>query len=283
VKKLIVSLIVITLLPVAFMIGCDKKAPVGPGGGISAPTLTPTNTKTPTPTRTITATRTATATGTLTPSVTPTPQTGQAMVNLGSATNYVVLAYSAITNSGASTLCGSLGVYPLSSVDGGIVMTCGGVQDVADGAANTAKLDLGTAYTDAAGRSGGALLAPGSDIGGLTLYPGLYTENSDLLISQADLTLDALGNVNAVFIIQVNGNLIVDPGRQVILAGGAKASHVFWVVTGYAALDTTVSFVGNIMAYTSVTLNTGAVLLGRAMGSNGNVTLLSNNITMPAP
>ena len=215
--------------------------------------------------------------------MTPTPQTGQAMVNLGTASNYAALAYSAITNSGASTLCGSLGLYPLTSVDGGIVITCGGVTDVADGAANTAKLDLGTAYTDAAGRPGGAILAPGGDIGGLTFYPGLYTESSDLLISSSDVTLDAQGNVNAVFIFQVNGNLVVGPGRQIILAGGTKASHVFWQVTGYGALDTTVSFAGNIMAYTSVTLNTGAVLLGRALAENGDVTLLGNSITIPAP
>jgi hypothetical protein len=279
VKKLISCLIVMASLSAAFVIGCaDNKAPTTPP---KTPTPVPTATRTKTPV--VPFTPTATAMGTLTPTVTPTPQAVVAMVNLGSALNYVVLAYSGITNSGPSTLCGSLGLYPLSSVDGGIVMTCGGVQDVANGAANTAKQDLATAYTDAAGRTGGAIITAGSDIGGLTFYPGLYNDGGDLTISSADLVLDAQGNPNAVFIFQVIGILNVTSGRQVSIINSGKASHVFWQVTDYCSLGTTVSMIGNIMAYNSVTLNTGAVLLGRAMGSNGNVTLLSNTITKPAP
>jgi hypothetical protein len=209
------------------------------------------------------------------------------MVNLGSAANYVILSYTGISNSGPSTTCGGYGVYPdgWTSVTGSpaIVENCGGAIDVGDGTANTAKQDLGTAYTDAMGRPTGATLAPGGDLGGQTLYPGVYTISSDLNLSSADLTLDALGDATAVFIFQVKtgGNLIVGPGRQVILAGNAQAANVFWAVSGYCSLDTTVSFVGNIMAYTSVTFNTGAVLLGRALASNGNVTLLTNTITHP--
>ncbi|HEY5037521.1 MAG TPA: ice-binding family protein, partial [bacterium] len=260
-KKLIGCLMVMVSLPVAFMVGCDRQiaVPLGPGG-IGSPTVTPTPTVTGSPTGTATNSPTTTSTATVTnsPTITSTatPQAGQAMVNLGSAANYVVLAYSAITNNGPTTLCGSLGIFPLSSVDGGIVMTCGGVQDVDNTAANTAKLDLGTAYTDAAGRTGGALIPAGSDIGGQTFYPGLYTDGGDLSVSSNDLTLDAQGNPNSVFIFQVSGNLIATPGRQVFLIGGAKANNVFWQVTGYCSLDTTVSFAGNIMAYTSVTLNT---------------------------
>jgi len=269
-KKLI-GLTLLTMLPLAFaaftfVVGCDsKKAPSSPGGG--GPTNTPM----------------ATSTKTATPMATATPQANPAMVNLGSAANYVALAYSSITNSGTSTLCGSLGLFPGSSVSGGIVVNCGGVRDVADTAANTAKLDLSTAYTDAMGRPTGATLAPGADIGGLTLYQGVYLESGVLNIASKDLTLDALGNPNAVFIFQVKtgGNLVVGPGRKVILQGGAQAKNVFWAVSGYCSLNTTVSMVGNIMAYTSVTLNTGATLLGRALASNGDVTLLTNTITRP--
>jgi hypothetical protein len=210
----------------------------------------------------------------------------QATVDLGSAANYVILSYTGISNSGPSTTCGGYGVYPygLTSVTGTVIdEECGGAIDVGDATANTAKLDLGTAYTDAMGRPSGATLAPGSDIGGETLYPGCYVINSDLNISSADLTLDAQGNANAVFIFQVKtgGNLIVGPGRQVILSGKAEAANVFWAVSGYCSLDTTVQFVGNILAYTSVTLNTGATLVGRALASNGDVTLLTNTITHP--
>ncbi|HEY5038514.1 MAG TPA: ice-binding family protein, partial [bacterium] len=118
-------------------------------------------------------------------------------------------------------------------------------------------------------------------IGGQTLSPGLYTEAGTLLISSSDLTLDAKGNPNAIFIFQVSQILNVTSGRRVNLIGGAQAKNVFWQVADYCSLGTTVSFVGNILAYNSVTLNTNAVLSGRALGSNGNVTLLANTITKP--
>jgi hypothetical protein len=203
------------------------------------------------------------------------------MVVLGTAANYVILSYTGITNSGPSTTCGGYGVYPdgLTSITGSpaIVESCGGAIDVADGAANTAEQNLGTAYTDAITRAGGAILPPGADIGGQTLYPGLYYESGDLNLASADLHLSGSG----VFIFQIHGNLIVGPGRQVILENSASAANVFWAMTGYGALNTTVSFVGNIMAFTAVTLNTGAKLTGRALAQNANVTLLTNTITHP--
>ncbi len=213
--------------------------------------------------------------------VIPAPPGTQAMVNLGSAANYVVLAYSAITNSGLTTLCGSLGLFPGTSVTGAPVVACGGTTDLANAAANTAELDLGTAYTDAASRTGGTLLPANADIGGQTLYPGLYTDMGNLSVSSGDLTLDAKGNQNAVFIFQVNGVLDATTNRKVILANGAKAANIFWQVTGYCSLGTGVSFKGNIMAFTAVTINTGAVLEGRALAENANVTMLSNTITKP--
>lgn len=274
-KKIVVSLSVLILLPIAFVMGCSNNStPSGAGGAVGTGGST---------SSTATPTVTLTTTGTQTPSATPTPQVSQAMVNLGAAADYAALAYSGITNSGASTLCGNLGLYPKSSVGGGIVIQCTGIRNVDNSAADTAKLNLGTAYTDAMGRSGGATLPPGADIGGETLYPGLYFETGNLNLSSADLTLDALGDSSAVFIFQVQGDLIAGPGRKVVLMGDAQAANVFWAVAGYAALNTTVSFAGTIMAHTSVTLNTGAVLQGRALAETGNVTLLSNTITDPTP
>jgi len=296
-KKNIGYLILLVLLPNAFLAGCSRNLGVSPtwlnpgnptttATGTFQPTATqtatPTETGTPmaTATETVTPTITATPTVTGTPTMTATAQAVLATVNLGSAANYAVLAYTAVTNSGASTLYGGLGLYPDSSVDGGIVIMSG-PDDVADAAAGTAQTDLNAAYTDAAGRSGGALLTAGGDEGGLTLYPGLYTDGGDLLLSSADLTLDAQGDPNAVFIFQVAGNINTGVGRQIILAGQASAANVFWQVAGYCALNTSVAFVGNIMTYTSVTFGTGATLLGRALAETGNVTLLGNTITLP--
>ncbi len=255
-KKIMVALMITALLPAALMVGCGSSTnPSSPGG-------------------------------TPTPGAYTTPQTTpQTAVNMGTSANYVILAYTGISNSGPSTTCGGYGLYPYgqSFITGSpaIVENCGGPIDVNDTAADTAKLNLATAYTAAMGLSGGATLPPGADIGGQTLYPGLYSESANLNISSADLTLNGNGNANAVFIFQIQSNLIIGPGRHITLTNGAQATNVFWAVAGYCALNTTVSMVGNIMAYTSVTLNTGAVLTGRALAQNGDVTLLTNTITHP--
>jgi hypothetical protein len=258
------ALVIIGLLPAAFIIGCSSSNPSSSSNPFAP--VGPTTTYTPGPYTT--------------PQTTP-----QAQVNLGTAANYVILSYTGITNSGPSTTCGGYGVYPYgqTSITGSpkIVEICGGPIDVGDSAANTAKQNLSAAYTSAMGLSGGATLPPGADIGGQTLYPGLYFETSNLNVSSADLTLDGQGNANSVFIFQVESNLIVGPGRKIILTNGAQAANIFWAVAGYCSLNTTVSMVGNIMAYTSVTFNTGAVLTGRALAENGDVTLLSNTITHP--
>jgi len=220
------------------------------------------------------------------PAAYSTPQTNlQAAVNMGTSGNYVILAYTGISNSGPSTTCGGYGLYPngASFVTGSpaIVENCGGPIDLGDATANTAKLNLGVAYTDAMGRTGGATLPPGADIGGQTLYPGLYTESANLNISSSDLTLNGNGNANSIFIFQVASNLIVGPGRKIILTNSAQAANIYWAAAGYCSLNTTASMKGIIMAYTSVTFNTGASLTGRALAENGNVTLLSNTITHP--
>jgi hypothetical protein len=200
-------------------------------------------------------------------------------INLRSAASFVVLAHTQITNSGPTTLCGDLGLSPGTSNGGGAVLTCGGVAHVTDTAAAQAQVDLTLAYNEAAGRTYPALVS--GNLGGQTFAPGLYKSSSGLAISSGDLTLDAKGDPNGTFIFQISSTLIVSPGRQVILAGGAKASNVFWQVGSYCSLGTTVSMIGTIMAHNQITLDTGAVLTGRALSQIDEVTMLSNTITKP--
>ena len=210
----------------------------------------------------------------------PTP-TSQAPVDLGSAGNFAVLAGSTVTNTALVTTLnnGDLGVSPGTAVTGGIVTE---TIHAGDAIAAQAQEDLATAYNNAAGQSTGTVTVAGN-LGGRTLYPGLYKSTSSLEISSGDLTLDAQGDANAVFIFQMASTLTTTTGRQVILTNGAKASNVYWQVGSSATLGTYSVFKGNILSAVSITLNTGATLDGRALAQTGAVTLDGNIITVPAP
>ena len=165
------------------------------------------------------------------------------------------------------------------AVDAGPGLVNGAIH-AGDSAAAQAQLDLTTAYNDAAGRTVGAVTVAGN-LGGLTSTPGLYKSTSSLEISSGDLTLDAQGNANAVFIFQIASTLTTTAGRQVILSGGAKAANIIWQVGSSATLGTTSVFKGTILADQSITLATGATLDGRALARSATVTLEANVVTAP--
>src|ERR1051326_5336421 len=171
--------------------------------------------------------------------VIPLQTTSQAMVPLASSGNFAVLAGSTVTNTGNTRVTGDLGLSPGSQVTGfgpGVLI---GTQHVNDPTADQAKLDLTAAYNDAAGRTCTDIVTISGNIGGLTLTPGLYKSTSSLAISSGNLTFDARGNPNAVFIIQIASSFTTTSGRQVILAGGALASNIFWQVGSSATFGTT--------------------------------------------
>jgi hypothetical protein len=204
----------------------------------------------------------------------------QAPVVLRAAAGYAVLAGSTVTSIGTTTVNGNIGLAPGSSVTGFPPGNINGAIDISNTAANLAKAALTVAYNDAKGRT----LAPVSKIGNLggqTLAPGLYKSTSGMEITSGDLTLDAQGNENAVFIFQIATTLTTSAGRQVILIGNAKAANVFWQVGTSATLETTTAFKGTIMADQSITLNNGATIDGRALARIGAVTMNSNTITVP--
>jgi hypothetical protein len=203
-------------------------------------------------------------------------------VPLGSAANFEVLAGSTVTNTGPTIITGGdLGLSPGSAVTGFPpgTLTPPAVMHITDPTAAQAQLDLTTAYLYTAGLPGGAVL-PG-DMSGLTFTPGLYKTSSTVMLSAGNVTLDAQGNANAVFIFQVGSTLTTLGGTQVVLAGGAQAANVFWQVGSSATLGTSSIFEGTIMALSSITLDTGATLTGRALARNGAVTLDSNTVTAP--
>ncbi|MDP3064694.1 MAG: ice-binding family protein [Chloroflexota bacterium] len=217
---------------------------------------------------------------------------GQAPVALRSASNFAVLAGSTVTNVVSCTPCtvvtGDLGLSPGTSVTGfppGIVIGAPYVDGILpDPTAVQAQVDLTTAYNDAAGRTLNVIVLSTGELGGRTLAPGLYKAPAGSLdITLLDLTLDAGGDANAVWIFQMpSSTLTVVSGRQVILTGGAQANNIYWQVGSSATLGTTSVFKGTILAQASVTLATGASLEGRALARVGAVTLDANAVTKPA-
>ena len=200
------------------------------------------------------------------------------MVNMGTASGFAVLAGSGITITGPTTITGDIGTFPTTSITGLGNVTLTGVNQAGSAVTQNAKNDLVTAYNDAAGRTYDVAYAGGFDLVGLTLNSGVYHDASSLFLS-GTLTLDAQGNPDAVWIFQAGSTLITASDSKVNLIGGAQACHVFWQVGSSATLGTYADFVGNILALTDVTLNTGATVNGRVLAENGAVTLDNNTIT----
>ncbi|MHB1278137.1 MAG: Ig-like domain-containing protein [Bacteroidia bacterium] len=209
---------------------------------------------------------------------------GPAAINLDCAAGFAVLAGSAVTNTGNTVVDGDLGLSPGSSVSGfppGQVIN--GSIRINDAAANNAKGCLTTAYNDGAGRSNNVIISSTGQLGGLTLAPGLYqSAPGSFSITGSDLTLDAQGDINAVWIFQMpSSTLTVGNGIKVTLSGGAQAGNIYWIVGSSATIGTTAEMKGNILADQSITLQTGASLLGRALTRIAAVTLDNNAVTKP--
>jgi len=205
----------------------------------------------------------------------------QSKVSLGvDAPILAVLAGSSITNTGATVITGNIGLSPGTSIGGFPPGVIYGTQHINDNIAKQAKLDLTSAYNDAAGRTSTDIVTLSGNIGGLTLTPGLYKSTSSLAVSSGDLTFSANGDTGAVFIIQIASSLTTTSGRQVILSDGAMASNIFWQVGSSATFGTTSVFKGTVMAMQSITFDTGATLDGKALAQAGGVTLEGNTIVI---
>lgn len=224
---------------------------------------------------------------------------GPARVNLGKAGDFVILAKTGISTTGATAITGDIGVssYPASSITGfGLIMDSSGAYSTsslitgkiyaADYAVptpanmSTAISNMEAAYTDAAGRNQAPIVEyQAGNIGGQTLAPGLYKWGTSVNI-QSDVTIS--GSATDVWIFQIAQNLDIASATKVILAGGAQASNIFWQVGGIATLGTDSSFSGNILSMTKIDMRTGAVLSGRALAQS-EVTLQANAVSNPAP
>jgi hypothetical protein len=201
--------------------------------------------------------------------------------------DFGVLAGSTVTNTGPSIIKGggSVGVSPGSSITGfppGLVLAPGTI--LGPGPVTVqAQVDLGKAYTGLAGMTVPTPIdLTGQDLGGKTLTSGVYSFSSSAFLTTGSktLTLDAQGKANQFFVFQIGSTLTTASASVVKIINAGANDGVFWQVGSSATLGTGSSFLGNIVALSSITLTTGAnILCGRALARNGAVTLDTNIIS----
>jgi hypothetical protein len=235
-------------------------------------------------------------TSTYTVTVTLAAAKGPGPVLLGAAGNYVILATSGVSTVPASVITGDVGLSPAATsfltgfsltMVGTVSATSPQVTGSLFGAdmspptstnLTTAVTNMGTAYTDAAGRPTPDVLNLGAgEIGGRTLIPGLYKWTTGVTAS-SNVTIS--GGPNDVWIFQIPGNLTVSPAKKVFLSGGAQAKNIFWQVAGSVSIGTTAHFEGIILTQTSITMETGSSINGRLLAQTA-VLLDTSTVTKP--
>jgi hypothetical protein len=195
--------------------------------------------------------------------------------NLGTAGNFAVLAGTAVTCTGA-IITGDVGVDT-----GGSIGACTVIGNTyVGGIAATAYDDFLVAYAALSPMPGEVHTVQNGTLAGLTLTPGVYWIDDSA--KTGVLTLDGLGNPNAVWIFKSGTSgtgALAGNSFNVVMAGGgdpcANGARVFWW-SAQAATLTDSNFIGTVLAGTDFTLTNGN-FRGQAL-AKGAVTLTTPGI-----
>ncbi len=218
-------------------------------------------------------------------------------VPLGTASSYAILGGSTITNTGATTVSGDIGLSTGSAITGfdgpnpDFVTQPSGARHITDGAAATAQDDLDLAYFNAAGQAVTNTVPVDLSLTGTPanpLLPGVYESTAHGAFQiNTGLTLDFGGDPNAVFIFQGTGLITAAAagGSVNIVNGGSAPStcNIFWQLsdaTQGVTLGTSSAFKGTTMSLGASVLGTGATVEGRILTRRSKaVNLDTNTIT----
>jgi hypothetical protein len=211
------------------------------------------------------------------PPTTTTPNAS--FVDLGAATNFGVLAYAAVTSTGATTITGHVGTTAAAIT--GLLSTqihFGEIFDTSPTNAGAAHAGAAAAQVFLDGLTASPL--PVVDLGGRTISPGVYQGGTIELTGT--VILDGGGDPNAAFVFKAASTLVTASASRVVLVNGAQACNVFWQVGSSATFGTTTAFAGTVIADISITATTGTTFDGRLLARHGAVTLDTSTITVPA-
>jgi len=220
----------------------------------------------------------------------------QPPVPLGSCTNYVILASTAITTTGTTNITGNLGISPAAAsfITGfGLILSADGTYSTSSlvtgkvYAANyavptpstltTAVNDMRAAYNNASLRiNPDHLNTPPLAINGPTsLSAGLYKWTTPLSLSG---TITLTGTSTSVFVFQIAQTLTFNASTKIVLSGGVLPDNVIWASAGQVTLDGGAKVQGVILGKVGVVFNSGATLNGRVLAQTA-VTLIANTLT----
>lgn len=220
-------------------------------------------------------------------------------VDLGLAGNYAVLAESAISTTGVTSVTGDMGISPLAAsyITGfGLILDSSGTYSTSSMVTGkiyaadytsptpsnlTITVDnMHTAFTTANGLAPNYTELYAGDINNRTLQAGVYKYGTGLLLTNT-ITLDGGGVDCAAFVFQIAGDLTVSNNVKIVLINGAKADNIFWVTAGAGAvIGTDVDFSGNILSKTLISLEARSIVKGRLLAQSA-VSLIGNTVVKP--
>lgn len=189
---------------------------------------------------------------------------------LGTAGSYSVLGHTTVTNTGGTTMPGDLGISTGGAPTGfppGVVGPPGTIRNAGD---SLAAQNANTAAFGFIDQGCDTTYAGTKDLVAENLVAGVYC--ADAFELSGTLTLSGTG----VWIFKSASTLITSGTANVV---GGDSCNVWWREVSSATLGTNTSLIGNVLASTSISLQTGADLEGRALAQTGAVTLESNLIT----